>query len=247
MNALRPDLRVILVRPRNPLNIGAAARAMANFGFSDLAVVDPYPPVWRNTVSAVGAEAIVKNARVAETLEEAAADCELVLGTTAVRGRNLDRPVVRLPDIETFLGKYKAKAPLRVALVFGPEKTGLTEKYLEACNAYVTIPTSKEQPSLNLSHSVALCCYQLSQMAAPGKKPLGAPNRDVDLVTAEERERLVKQALQVFDAAGFLSYEPLALKTRRVRRTFLQWNLRSTDVRLLHGIFRFLLRRLKGN
>src|SRR5438128_8435966 len=95
--------RVVLVRPRNPLNIGAAARAMANFGLRDLVVVKPYPPVWQETRSAVGAEEIVKSAHATRELDEAIGDAALVVGTTSGSRRNLDRDLVPLDEIENWL------------------------------------------------------------------------------------------------------------------------------------------------
>ena len=95
--------RVVLVRPRNPLNIGAAARAMANFGLRDLVVVKPYPPVWQETRSAVGAEEIVKSAHAAQELDEALGDAALVVGTTSGSRRNLDRDLVPLHELKNWL------------------------------------------------------------------------------------------------------------------------------------------------
>ena len=213
---------------------------MANFGFDDLVVVDPYEPVWRETVSAVGAESLVLKARMVEKLEEAVGDRQLVLGTTAVKSRRLERPLVRLPNLGAFLEKHGGKGSLRIALVFGPEKTGLTEKDLEHCNAIVTIPTSSEVPSMNLSHSVAVCCYELSDI-----HPERAPSSGASAATAEDRERLLRQILELFDAAGYLALEPAAHKINKIRGSLLRWNLRSKDVRLLHGILRYLLKRLR--
>lgn len=231
-------MRIVLVRPRNPVNIGAAARAMANFGFEDMVVVNPYEPVWRETKSAVGADAVVSKARAVNTLEEAVRDCQLVLGTTAVRTRRLKRTVVRLPELASFLDKSGAQDTSRIALLFGPEKTGLSEEYLEQCNAFVTIPTTSATPSMNLSHSVAVCCYELS------KKDFGFPSKDVPLATVENRELLAKHALRLFDAAGYLSQEQPSQKMKRIRQSLIQWNLHRTDVRWLLGMIRNLTRRL---
>ncbi|MGQ0644319.1 MAG: RNA methyltransferase [Elusimicrobiota bacterium] len=160
--ASRPSLsvRVVLVRPRNPLNIGAAARAMANFGLSDLAVVKPHAPVWRETVSAVGAERLVLKARRADTLDEVLRDRQIVLGTTAVRDRRLRRPLIRLPDLPAFLKENGAR---RVAVLFGSEKTGLSNAHLDRCTHILTIPTSPGCPSMNLGQAVAVCAYELAR------------------------------------------------------------------------------------
>lgn len=233
------SLRVVLVRPRNPLNIGAAARAMANFGFEDLVVVDPYEPIWRETVSAVGAEDLVLNARAVKTLREAVGDCQLVLGTTAVRERQMKRTVVRLPDLKNYLRKQAGGKRLKIAVLFGPEKTGLGKQDLEHCSAALTIPTSPKQPSMNLSHAVALCCYEFS------RENMDAGPMNSGLATSDECERLLKQVLELFDAAGYLSGDSPQQKAQKIRRSFLQWKLQSTDVRWLHGILRALINKLK--
>src|SRR5581483_6980140 len=138
MTGLSSSLRIVLVRPRNPLNIGASARAMANFGLQDLVVVDPHEPVWRETISAVGAEELVLKARLARTLDEAIKDCHLVLGTTALKSRQLDLPIVTLPKLDAYLARHKTVAPFRIAVLFGQEKTGLTKKEFDHCDACLT-------------------------------------------------------------------------------------------------------------
>ena len=147
------NLRFVLVRPRNPLNIGAAARAMANFGFSDLAVVKPFAPVWRETTSAPGAEKLVQDARVFSSIDQAIADCHLVVGTTALRNRRPERPVVSLPRLMDYLNNEapspflsKENGAFQAALLFGPEKTGLSGPYLERCHFWITIPTDPACP-----------------------------------------------------------------------------------------------------
>jgi tRNA/rRNA methyltransferase len=230
--------RVVLVRPRNPLNIGAAARGMANFGLDDLVVVKPYAPVWRETVSAVGAEKLVLDARAVSTLEEAAGDCDLVLGTTAVRDRNLSRPVVRLPDLAAFLAERR---PERTAILFGNEKTGLSNAYLEKCHAYLTVPTAPVQPSMNLSHAVSVVCYELARARAD----LGVPARGTPPADADSVDQLVKHALELFKAADYLPFVTSRKKTEKVRRAFLNWRIGAADVRLLHGLMRFLKHKIE--
>ncbi len=226
-------VRIVLVRPRNPLNIGAAARGMANFGFDDLVVVKPFEPVWRETTSAVGAEKLVLAARATENLSDAVGDFQLVLGTTAVRGRDLQRPVVRSTELGDFL---KERGADRVAILFGNEKSGLSNAYLEKCHAYLTVPTSAEQPSMNLSHAVTVVCYELSRVRAD----LGARGKTMAPADAASVEQLVSHAMDLFKAAGYLTFIPARKKAEKIRRSFLNWRLGASDVRLLHGIFRYL-------
>lgn len=238
------NMRFVLVRPRNPLNIGAAARAMANFGFSDLAVVKPYAPVWQETRSAVGAEKLVLAARACASLEEATGDVSLVVGTTALRDRRPDRPVVSLPDLAEYLQKNYpevAAGKSRAALLFGSEKTGLSGPYLARCQFWLTIPTSPETPSMNLGQAVALCAYAWSQVL--GARVLQTPPDPGLPATIEERRRLARQALAVFDMAGYLPFLGPREKMQKIRQRFLAWRLQRRDVALLHGLFRFLLKK----
>lgn len=151
---------VVLVRPRDPNNIGAAARAMANFGLSDLRVVDPFAVAWREAVSAVGAEDIMHAAVQYKTLDEALADTSFSLAATALRNRHLEQEIVTLP----VLNKRLETAPEgKIALVFGNEKTGLSGEDIERCVAVLNIPTVAKQPSINLAQAVILTCYELSR------------------------------------------------------------------------------------
>jgi len=157
-------LDVVLVSPRNPLNIGAVARAMANFGFAHLSVVAPYEPHWREARSAVGADALLENAKTTESLAEAVAHCTLVIGTGTLTHRKPEQKVVQLPDLPPIVQSELNRGG-RVAIVFGPEKHGLTRDDLSWCHMLVEIPTDPLQPSMNLGQAVAVCLYELSSRA----------------------------------------------------------------------------------
>lgn len=160
----RDLIDVVLVSPRNPLNIGAVARAMANFGFSRLTVVAPYAPHWREARSAVGAPQILQNARSAECLAEAVAECTFVAGTGTVTHRKPEQAVSSLADAGPILASHLDRSG-RIALVFGPEKHGLTRDDLSYCNLLIEIPTDPRQPSMNLGQAAAVCLYELSRRA----------------------------------------------------------------------------------
>ena len=151
---------IVLVRPRDPNNIGAAARAMANFGLSDLRVVDPFAVAWREAVSAVGAEDIMHRAVQYATLADALADTSFSLAATALRNRRLEQEIITLPVLNGYL---EALPEGKVALVFGNEKTGLSGEDIERCTAVLNIPTVSKQPSINLAQAVILTCYELSR------------------------------------------------------------------------------------
>src|SRR3984957_8946451 len=132
-------LCVVLVATRNPLNIGAAARAMSNFGFRRLRVVRPYEPAFREARSAVGASGLLAKAGEFKTVADAVADCSLVVGTTAVGQRTLQHDLRRLEDGASLIRK-RLKSN-RVALLFGSEKTGLSNEDLSHCHWLIGIPT----------------------------------------------------------------------------------------------------------
>ena len=140
-----------MVRPRNPQNIGAAARAMGNFGLADLRVVSPYEPTWREAVSAVGAHEILKKAKLYDTLKDALFDADLVFATTALKNRKTDRPIVALPSLGGYLEDCKSE---NTAIVFGSEKTGLNKEDIALAHCVLNIPTSAEVPSINLAQAV---------------------------------------------------------------------------------------------
>src|SRR5437868_4685443 len=153
-------LHVILVRTRNPLNIGAAARAMSNFGFDSLRLVHPYTAAFREARSAVGASHVLKHAREFKSIDEAVADCSLVVGTTALRNRKLQH-ALKLPAAGSLLIR-KRLASQDVAILFGSEKTGLSADDLSHCHWSVRIPTVGNI-SMNLGQAVAVCLYELSR------------------------------------------------------------------------------------
>jgi len=157
----RDAVEVVLVSPRNPLNIGAAARAMANFGFARLAVVAPFDRTWREARSAIGSADLLQNAKETATLAEAVAGCTLVVGTGNLTYRKPEQPVVPLPQLAPLVSR-QLECGGRVAMVFGSEKHGLTVDDLSFCHCMVEIPTDARQPSMNLGQAVAVCLYELA-------------------------------------------------------------------------------------
>ncbi len=174
---------VVLVRPRDPNNIGACARAMANFGLSDLRVVEPFPPVWREATSAVGATDIMQNAAQLHSLDEALQDCTFSLAATALRNRAVVQEVITLPQLNERLA---TAATEKVALVFGNEKTGLSNEDIERCEAILNIPTVAKQPSINLAQAVILTCYELSRRT--DFTPLRSVSKPTDAPTDQQKE-----------------------------------------------------------
>src|SRR6516164_8293632 len=133
------NLRVVMVATRNPLNIGAAARAMANFGFSRLRVVNPYDVAFREARSAVGAAPLLQTAEECSSVADAVADAVLVVGTTAVGHRELQHSIRRLEYAARLILRALSRGP--VALLFGSEKFGLSNDDLSHCQWLMRVPT----------------------------------------------------------------------------------------------------------
>jgi tRNA/rRNA methyltransferase len=225
----------VLVRPRNPNNIGAVARAMANFGAADLRLVEPYAPAWEETRAAAGGEAVLERARVA-TLAEAVADSQLVLGTGDGR-RAVRRPVVSLPGLSDYLRENLPEGG-RVSILFGSEKTGLRNGDLEHCRAVIRIPTRPETPSMNLGQAAAVIAYELTR-----PRTGEAPRRPrLPLATEGQREDLVQWALRAMDRLGYMKDAPPASKAARLRRALQRVPLPRQDA----GLLRALLKRAAG-
>ena len=246
----RDRLEVVLVSPRNPLNIGATARAMANFGFRRLTVVAPYEPHWREARSAVGAPELLQSATEVATVAEAVADCAFVAGTGTRTHRQPDQPVHVLPDARPMLENHLT-AGSRVALVFGPEKHGLTRDDLSYCHALIEIPTDALQPSMNLGQAVAVCLYELARPVPASHNthpdPAGSPAEGRSpLASSANLDRLGALIEETMVAAG---YSPRAMQpaNRHDLRVLLRRLAPSAlDTRRMMGLFRRILYRLQN-
>jgi tRNA/rRNA methyltransferase len=250
----RDRVEVVLVAPRNPLNIGAVARAMANFGFTRLKVVAAYEPHWREARSAVGAPHLLQSAQESRSLAEAVADSTLVIGTGSLNHRKPEQPVVSLPEIAPKVAQEFAHGG-RIAIVFGPEKHGLTREDLSWCHTLVAIPTDPLQPSMNLGQAAAVCFYEiairaLSDRAAPecapdrassesgaaGTPQPGASSGDLDILAG-----------LVNDVMVAANYSPRAMQEANrhsIRLLLRRLKLSAADQRRLLGLFRRILWRL---
>jgi TrmH family RNA methyltransferase len=223
-----PIRRIVLVRPRDPNNIGAAARAMKNFGFTDLALVTPHPPVWGEVVSAVNATDVLTNARVCGALDEAVADCNLVVGTTD-RTRVEEKQTLYTPFD---LSRELAVADYDLALVFGSEKHGLTNEDLSRCHRIMSVPTQPGCPSMNLGQAVAVCCYELIR---DGAQAAIVP-RPTEAATGGATEAALQLSLEVLKLIDFVLPGNEPDLTRRLRGNLLRLNPTRYDIEMLCGI-----------
>jgi tRNA/rRNA methyltransferase len=235
-------LVVVLVRPRNPLNIGAAARAMSNFGASRLRLVNPYAVAFREARSAVGALDLLKNSAEFPTLAEAVADCKLVIGTTAVGNRALQHP---LRQLDGSTGKVIRKQLLtgRVAVLFGSEKIGLTNEDFSYCHWLLHIPTEEQHISMNLAQAVAVCMYEVAR-SVPSKAELKSKDL-VEHSTAGENEQIAAGLLEALHKSGYVKPGNDAVSEKKVRRLVLRLELKKMDARVLLGMVRQIVWKLR--
>jgi TrmH family RNA methyltransferase len=233
------QLVVVLVRPRNPLNIGAAARAMSNFGVRYLHLVNPYAVGFREARSAVGASALLKNAREFNSVAEAVADCSLVVGTTAVRDRALQHPLRRLND-ESAGAIRAALRSGRVGLLFGSEKIGLTNQDFTHCHWLLTIPTHEQHISMNLGQAVAVCLFGLSRSVADEGIP-----RETEPAASGEIEKITQGLYEALKVSGYVKPGNDAVSEKKVRRLLLRFNLQALDAKILLGMVRQIVWKLR--
>jgi TrmH family RNA methyltransferase len=218
---------------------------MANFGFARMSVVAPYAPHWREARSAVGAPELLQNAQETETLAEAIAGCTLVLGTGTLTYRKPEQKVVQLPGLAPLVRQATERGG-RVALVFGPEKHGLTREDLSYCHQLVEIPTDARQPSMNLGQAVAVCLYELAVRAFAAVEVASAAVPATAPTAASDRLELLAGLVEQTMAAA--DYSPAAM--REANRHDLRLLLRrlapsEKDVRRILGLFRRILWRLQ--
>ncbi|MEQ1949151.1 MAG: RNA methyltransferase [Bryobacteraceae bacterium] len=219
-------LKVVLVAPRNPLNIGAAARAMSNFGFAELRLVNPYSVAFQEARSAVKAHRVLEKACEYQTLAEAVADCNLVVGTTSSGPRALEHPLRRLEHGGKLIAKHLPTAP--VALLFGSEKFGLSNEDMAHCHWLMRIPTREEHGSMNLGQAVALCLYEIirnptAARAAPDHKPPAA---------AGNLERITEMLEEVLKLSGYVQARTAGSAELKIRRLIrrMEWNAHDAEV-----------------
>lgn len=232
------NLIVVLVRPRNPLNIGAAARAMTNFGARRLRLVNPYVVAFREARSAVGASDVMASTAEYETVADAVADCALVVGTTAVRNRALQHPLRRIDEAAGMIRDQLATG--HVALLFGSEKIGLTNDDFSHCHWLLNVATHKDHISMNLGQAVAVCLYELARGATTkSAKEKAHP------ATAGEREQIVESLLEALHRSGYVKPGNDAVSEKKLRRLVLRLNLDAMDAKVLLGMARQIVWKLR--
>ena len=236
-----PDhaLRIVLVSPRNPLNIGAAARAMSNFGFTSLRLVKPYDVAFKEARSAVRSRYILEQAEVFDELPAAVADCQLIIGTTAVGHRDLHVPLYRLEAGAQIINEHLATG--NIALLFGSEKFGLSNEDLSHCHWLLRIPTREEHGSMNLGQAVAVCLYELRRNGAVSKERFEPAPQG----SSEEYERFTLLLLDLLERSGYVNSRTANSTELKLRRLVRRLGLPASDMETWLGILRQILWKVK--
>ena len=232
-------LRIVLVATRNPLNIGAVARAMSNFGLRDLRLVNPYDAAFREAKSAIKSRYILEAAQVCNTVPEAIAGCRLVVGTTAAIHRDLHITLHRLETAGALIARNRGEAP--AALLFGSEKFGLSNADLSFCQWVLRIPTRAEHGSMNLGQAVAICLYELHRDNA-----FTLPAHELaSIAGAETYERLTTMLLDILDRSGYVEERTSESTTLKLRRIVRRLQIPAADSETWLGILRQILWKVK--
>jgi tRNA/rRNA methyltransferase len=233
------NLRVVLVSTRNPMNLGAAARAMSNFGFLHLRVVHPYDVAFREARSAVGASDVLRHAEEFSSLASAVADCSLVIGTTAVHNRAPEQSVLRLERAAKTIRTHLVSG--RCALVFGSEKVGLPKEALDHCHFLLQIPTRTAHRSMNLAQAVAVCLYELAREVRLPKRAPPATG-----AIAEDLERVAATLLEALALSGYLKPGAEAATEVKVRRLLRRMRMQTGDAELVLGMLHKIVWKLQS-
>ena len=232
---LAGHVRIVLVGTQHPGNIGAAARAIKTMGLSRLVLVAPEKPLDDDAYRrSAGAEDVLEQAPVYATLAEAVADCRLVLGCTA-RSRRVQLEQLEPDQAAARLLAFAAQGP--VALVFGRERTGLSNEELQLCHASVHIPSDPAFSSLNLAAAVQVLSYELRRAVLAGTPvPVSAPPADEPAATHDQVEGLFTQLAEALEEIDFHKGRAPESAMRKLRRLYLRTDLTANEVRLLRGI-----------
>jgi len=222
--------RIVLVQTSHPGNIGAAARAMKTMGMTDLVLVSPERfPDAQATARASGADDVLAGARVVDSLVEAIGDCGLVMGASA-RLRSLPWPTVDPRQAAAIMADHRDDG---VAVVFGPEQSGLDNEHVARCQQLVHIPANPDYSSLNLAQAVQVVCYELRMASLPLSPGV---ERERRLASATEVERFHTHLEEVLTETGFLNPDHPKQLLLRLRRLFNRAQLDDNEVNILRGI-----------
>lgn len=228
------DIRIVLIRPTHPGNIGAVARAIKNMQLENLYLVAPEEfPSPEATARAAGAGDVLERAVVCDTLDEAIKGCHLVIGTTA-RMRRIEWPELDTVECARTLLTGSQQGP--VALLFGQERMGLTNPELDHCQYVVTIPSNPEHPVLNLACAVQILAYEIYRAELAGRVTEGQQEREAEPVGSEDMRLFYQHLEEVLQQTGFLDPDNPRFLMRRLMRLYNRAQLDRNELNILRGI-----------
>lgn len=228
------NIRIVLVRPTHPGNVGATARAMKNMSLRNLYLIEPEKfPSPEATDRAVGADDVLQGAVICASLDEALKDCHLVIGTSS-RARRIEWPTLDPAAGASRLVEGARHGP--VALLFGQERTGLLNAELDRCHFVVTIPADQAYSSLNLASAVQILAYEIYQTALAGTTVKAPEVRDGRLASSEDMQRFYQHLEEVLQQIGFLDPANPRFLMRRLMRLFNRAGLDDNEMNILRGI-----------
>lgn len=231
---------VVLIDTRNPLNIGAVARGMSNFGFFDLRLVNPYDTAFREAVSAVGASDLLQKATVYPDVASALHGCTLAAGTAGLAHRQPELPILRLERGARLIKRHLSSSS--VAILFGSEKFGLSNHDISHCQMLLRIPTRLEHESMNLAQAVAVTLYELVRQPATARQlPQAAA-----IAAAPAQERVTLLLKEIMAISGEYQFDEQKSAEEKLRQLVRRLALRDSDAPTWTGILRQILWRLKN-
>lgn len=238
------NIRIVLIETSHPGNIGAAARAMMTMGLSDLYLVKPKKfPSEKAVAMSSGATGILKQAHVVDSVVDAIADCQVVIGTSARSQRYIRWPIMSARECGEYVSEQASEegGNNKVAILFGRERTGLTNEELEYCHSLVNIPVNPNFSSLNVAAAVQVISYEIAmgadlysvQLENDDEKPV---RRTDELVTADDMEGFYQHLQRMLIKVDYLDPEKPRLLMRRLRKLFGRMHLVRSELNILRGI-----------
>ena len=227
------NIHFILVRPQMGENIGFAARALKNFNFTKLRIVNPIC-IWPNQkalVTSVGAKDILLASKIYNSLDKSIGDLDLIFATSS-RVRKVNKKIISVNDLNE-----KIKKKQKIGIVFGAEASGLSNNELNCADYLVKIPTNEKFNSLNLSHSVILFCFEIFKILS-NKKPSYKSNYKSLKATKSKVNKFLNFIIKSLDKKGFLQPDHKRQSMlRNIKNIFYRANLSEQEIRILLGIF----------
>jgi len=239
------NIRIVLVRPTHPGNVGATARAMKNMAMRSLYLVEPERfPSPEATDRAAGADDVLDSAVICASLDGALKDCHLVIGTSA-RPRRIEWPTLDPAAGAGRLVEGAQQGP--VALLFGQERTGLLNSELDRCHFVVTIPADQAYSSLNLASAVQILAYEIYRAVLAGRPGEAMEAREGRLASSEDMQRYYQHLAEVLQQIGFLDPDNPRYLMRRLMRLFNRAGMDDNEMNILRGILTAIQQRLPKN